>query len=285
MAKHSGDEVEGPIPLALPVLREPSAKCKYLVLAIIKLTKRVRPRHGTVLMVSNSICIKYGRSSSTVQVTEAYTLQFVAKNTSIPVPKVLCTFEHRGMSYVVMERIHGKVLGAGWVYRSTESKEHLLSQLRAYIQELRRLQAPAGTGVANVVGGALYDCRMPGSSMRFGPFRDVVDFHRHLRQDFEPHAKLDPEINQLIAFQGGKWPLVFTHGDLSSLNVLVRDDKIVGIVDWETAGWFPSYWEYTTACQVNPQNSFWRAEIDNFLDPYPAELKMEDIRQKYFGAF
>jgi len=34
---------------------------------------------------------------------------------------------------------------------------------------------------------------------------------------------------------------VFTHGDLSSLNVLVRGDQIVGIIDWETAGWYPSY--------------------------------------------
>lgn len=38
-------------------------------------------------------------------------------------------------------------------------------------------------------------------------------------------------------------PIVFTHGDLSSLNILARVDDIVGIIDWETAGWYPSYWE------------------------------------------
>jgi hypothetical protein len=58
---------------------------------------------------------------------------------------------------------------------------------------------------------------------------------------------------------------------------------IVGIIDWETAGWYPSYWEYTSAHQVNPQNSFWADEIDNFLQPMPDELKMEQTRQKYFG--
>jgi len=56
-------------------------------------------------------------------------------------------------------------------------------------------------------------------------------------------------------------------------------------VDWETAGWFPSYWEYTTACQVNPQKSFWIEEISKFLDPFPAEQAMEKIRQKDFGDF
>ncbi|KAJ5921151.1 hypothetical protein N7466_009477 [Penicillium verhagenii] len=44
------------------------------------------------------------------------------------------------------------------------------------------------------------------------------------------------------------------------------------------------YWEYTTAYQVNPQNSFWVNEIDKFLQQMPEEeLAMERIRQKYFG--
>jgi aminoglycoside phosphotransferase len=96
-------------------------------------------------------------------------------------------------------------------------------------------------------------------------------------------SRLPPEVQELIKQQSKPWPLVFTHGDLSSLNILVRGGDIVGIVDWETAGWYPSYWEYTTAQQVNPQNSFWVHEIDKFLQPMPEELAMERIRQKYFG--
>ncbi|KAK8108123.1 uncharacterized protein PG998_010136 [Apiospora kogelbergensis] len=26
--------------------------------------------------------------------------------------------------------------------------------------------------------------------------------------------------------------------------IFVRDDKAIGIIDWETAGWYPEYWEY-----------------------------------------
>lgn len=43
--------------------------------------------------------------------------------------------------------------------------------------------------------------------------------------------------------------------------------------------------QYSTASQVNPQNSFWKEEIDNFLEPMPTALKMEQLRQKYFGNF
>ena len=79
--------------------------------------------------------------------------------------------------------------------------------------------------------------------------------------------------------------IVLTHGDLSSTNVLVHGDDVVGIVDWETAGWWPSYWEYTTASTVAPGDEFWREEIDKFLEPYPEELAMERIRLQYFGDY
>lgn len=57
---------------------------------------------------------------------------------------------------------------------------------------------------------------------------------------------------------------------------------IVGFVDWETAGWYPSYWEYTSAHQVNPQDSFWVNEIDKSLQAMPEELAMERAHQVYY---
>ena len=73
----------------------------------------------------------------------------------------------------------------------------------------------------------------------------------------EFHPDLYSKVNELIAQHEEPYPsLVFTHGDLNSLNILACGDKVVGIVDWETAGWYPSYLEYTTACQVSLHNSF-----------------------------
>lgn len=246
----------------------------------IKILKHIRPRHGNVLMLTDRLCVKYGRR---VHLSEASTMLFISRHTSIPVPKVLCAFTHSGLTYIVMERIQGDIIGNGWVKRNKESKAKLLSQLGSLVREMHELQPPQGMGVASVDGGSLFDCRVPGGSLRFGPFSTVQDFHRHLRRGMEFDSRLDPQIQNLIKQQNNSWPLVFTHGDLSSLNILARGDDIVGIIDWETAGWYPSYWEYTSAHQVNPQNSFWVNEIDNFLKPMPEELAMEKIRQEYFG--
>ncbi|KAN0119420.1 Protein kinase-like domain containing protein [Hyaloscypha variabilis] len=181
---------------------------RFLILTAVKLLKRIRPHQGTVLFVSDNLCIKFAPLR---HLPEASTIQFISEHTSIPVPKIYCAFAHTGWTYIAMGRIKG------------EAK--LLLQLKKMVEEMRSIPPPQGQGVSNVDGGPIH------------------------------------------------WPPpVFTHGDLSSLNVLVREDQIVGIIDWETAGWYPSYWEYTTAWQ-----------IDKFQEPMPAELEMEMIRLKDFG--
>ena len=154
-------------------------------------------------------------------------------------------------------------MGNGWFARSKESREMILQQLRAMISEMRSIEPAVDAGVASITGGSLYDERLPDTPRgRFGPFKTVADFHRFLRRDVETHQ--EEEIRGLVKMHEENWPLRFTHGDLSSLNILVRGVTVVAIVDWETAGWYPSYWEYTTAYNVNPQNEFWRDEVDNF---------------------
>ncbi|KAL5356873.1 hypothetical protein BJX96DRAFT_162726 [Aspergillus floccosus] len=185
---------------------------------------RRRPRRGCVLMLTDTLCAKYG---SHVHLSATSTMRFLAQHTSIPVPKVYCAFTQN-------------ISGNGWVHRHEKSKTKHLSQLRSIITEMRTLQPRGGTGVASVDSGSSLDCHIPGSTLHFGPFYT----------------------------QSGNWPLKFTHYDLSSLNILARGDGIVGVVDWEAAGWHPSYWEYTSAYQVNPQNSFWVHEIDKFLQLY-----------------
>ncbi|KAL5361417.1 kinase-like protein [Aspergillus floccosus] len=267
----------------LPNASEPvndSLLYRWLTLSAIKILKHIRPRKGNVLMLTHGLCVKYGRR---VHLSEASTMRFVSQRTSVPVPKVFCAFTRSGRTYIVMERIKGDMIGRNWVKRSEKSKRRLLSQLAEKVREMRDLQPPEGIGIASVDGGSLFDCRVPGPSLRFGPFDTAQDFHRHLRRGMEFDSRLDPEVQELIEQQRKSWPLVFTHGDLSSLNILVCGDDIAGIVDWETAGWYPSYWEYTSAHQVNPQNSFWVNEIDKFLQPMPEALGMERIRQKHFG--
>jgi hypothetical protein len=151
-----------------------------------------------------------------------------------------------------MERIQGEELPNAWKGMSKESIEGVVAQLRRNFQELRSLAPPAGTGVESCVGGSLYDSRIPRGNPRFGPFKVIQNFHFWLRRDLKLEDLKDREKEQdwhdlqlMINQQDRPRPLLeFTHGDLNPSNILVREGKVVGIIDWEFSGWYPHYWEY-----------------------------------------
>jgi aminoglycoside phosphotransferase (APT) family kinase protein len=53
---------------------------------------------------------------------------------------------------------------------------------------------------------------------------------------------------------------VFTHGDLAPRNPIVDDDcRITAVLDWESFGWFPDYWEYVQMMKLwDPAEHEWQ---------------------------
>ncbi|KAH7360186.1 kinase-like domain-containing protein [Rhexocercosporidium sp. MPI-PUGE-AT-0058] len=271
---------------------------RFLVRLALHTTAKFFHRDGPCIPVSRHKILKKGFS---VHLTEAITIHYVARNTSIPVPKVHCSFLHKNRAYILMERIQGETLAAAWRHLSKESLQKIFLQLKSMIKELRALQPPLKTGVESCVGGSLYESRLPNGTPRFGPFKTIQEFHRWLRDGLDENTRPGDHVSDedataikaMIVKQDGPWPApIFTHGDLNPFNILVRGDQIVGIIDWEFSGWYPPYWEYTSAWFGNVIRSEWQSVICSLLDPYPEEFEMERTRQDggensevTFGAF
>lgn len=263
---------------------------RFLTLLGLKTTARLFRRQGAYIPISNRLIVK---SDSFVDLTEAATMKFVATNTSVPVPKVWCSFVHKGRTYIVMEKLRGDCISTGWDGRSQESKDKLLVQLKLIMENLRLLRPPPGTGVESCTGGSLFDSRIPRSTGRFGPFKTIQEFHLWLRDNFQPSEVQKPgqasqedwdDVKAMAARQDGVWPQpVFTHGDLNPSNILVRGDEIVGIIDWEFSGWYPHYWEYTSAWCNQTMSTEWQNLLGCFLEPYDEELRMERTRHRWWG--
>jgi len=251
-------------------------------------TAKIYARDGLCTRVSRNKILKTGRR---VHLTESATMKYLAENTTIPVPKVYCSFLHKNRAYIVMERIQGEELSKAWKNMSKESIDGVLAQLGKIFQQLRALNPP-GMGVESCIGGSLYDSRIPRGNPRFGPFKSIQDFHFWLRQDFTPESLKDREQDQdwhdlqhMMSEQDGLWsPPTFTHGDLNPSNVIVREGNVVGIIDWEFSGWYPQYWEYTSAWFGNVTRTEWQEILDKVLDrPHPEVFKMEEVRNKWWG--
>lgn len=190
-----------------------------------------------------------------------------------------------------MERIQGEDLPTAWKGLSEAARQNVYAQLKSMIDEMRFLKPPAGAGMQSCIGGSMYDSRMKRCSPRFGPFKTAQDFHFWLREELRPSEAKDREhdekwrdIEKMVEMQDGPWPPpVFTHADLNPFNVLLRGDKVVGIIDWEFAGWYPHYWEYTSAWFGNVTRTGRQDVLDKFLQPYPEELEMEKTLDQWWG--
>lgn len=168
---------------------------RFFVLAGVKLLRRFRPCWGSVLFLTPNLCVKIGESTD---LSEASTMQFIQKNTSIPVPKVYCVFRWRGKTYIAIERISGMPAAACWEQLSEQSRNKLLNQLREMIDEMRKVPT-ANSKISNVDGGSLYDCRLPSSLERFGHFENTQEFHTFLRNSMEKAPPKHPDVDEMIS--------------------------------------------------------------------------------------
>lgn len=191
-----------------------------------------------------------------MQLAEAVTLRYLRKETSIPVPKVYCAFVHRGETYILMERIDGEPIGKNWTSRSQAENKSLISQLRSILKELRGIPHPCPGALAAADMQSLYDPRCWKGYMGFGPFANESDFNYYLRCGMDDNDSFFSEnysswvttedrqdVRRLLEWQRStQHRICFTHGDLHGGNILVKDGKIVALIDFETAGWYPEYW-------------------------------------------
>ena len=63
-------------------------------------------------------------------------MQSIARYTSICVAIIYYTFLHGGMTYIVMKRLKGDIMGRVWLLRMADSKQCVLEQHMDMIAEM-----------------------------------------------------------------------------------------------------------------------------------------------------
>ncbi|KAJ5135168.1 uncharacterized protein N7515_004446 [Penicillium bovifimosum] len=92
----------------------------------------------------------------------------------------------------------------------------------------------------------------------FGWTEDVfLSSHRNLAGPFHGADAVQKFQEGCYIQIDGDVPVVFTHDDLVPPNIMLSsgpNPKVVAVIDWGQAGWYPAYWEYCKAhrVRVNP---------------------------------
>ncbi|KAK8009259.1 kinase-like protein [Apiospora marii] len=212
---------------------------------------------------------------------EADAMEFVRANTSIPIPKVYEVYERSdGAVDIVMEALPGD--GTDYTNMSPEQVRAFGDELAGYLHQLRNLEPPEKGFIGSVNGGSLLDHRV--GHVRFAPFHTVDHFHSYLRLGGPLDTWMYNPVVKKVHGRSGTYRVKFTHADLNPTNIQYHNGRIAGIIDWEFAGWYPEYWEYTKmrfADRPVYQKFFEAIEACPAIDKYAEELEAErDIWQR-----
>ncbi|KAJ7682357.1 kinase-like domain-containing protein [Mycena polygramma] len=205
---------------------------------------------------------------------------------SIPIPRVHDFWvESDGSARLIMDYVEGERLQVAWKRITEAQKLTLMRVLRHYIEEMRSVPQPHGTGwIGSVSGGPCFDYCAYGDEL-YGPFPNESAYNDWRISTFsffgEQHAPTAARLQELRAEMPDSHRITFTHGDLTDRNILIRvsgdgpdDVTVAAIVDWEQAGWRPEYWE-TAKFHYNSRTG-WRDLARQMLFPdYLAEMKRE----------
>lgn len=233
-----------------------------------------------VVRVRDEYVVKFGRD---VDATEAHNMMFVARSTSIPVPKVYAIYQRQEESgtitYIVMQYIEGTTLNDMWTALTHDGKTNISRTLRGYFDQLRQLQGPDYFG--NIDGGAPLDSIFRGTEggsqfkTSFTTEEDLVEavirvYETDLGERMTERARYYRHVLP-TALRGSGSP-VFTHNDLQRKNIMIQPDGNVVVIDWESASWCPTYWEYATATFANGGwYDNWHDYLRLVLDEYNTE--------------
>ncbi|KAI1321393.1 hypothetical protein F5Y16DRAFT_405211 [Xylariaceae sp. FL0255] len=130
----------------------------------------------------------------------------------VKVPIIYFASKIKGRQVLVQERIAGVGLNIAWQYISAEQKQRFKEEARDILRSLSEVKPPSScTTRSYIVGDA----------------------------DPKAHRGIQElEYNIIFSEDNRDLDLSFMHNDFTLSNCIVNNDKLVGLVDWEMAGYF-----------------------------------------------
>ncbi|KAF8221028.1 kinase-like protein [Tricholoma matsutake] len=196
------------------------------------------------------ILVKFGWDHD----AEVRALQFVRGRLSVRTPGVLhhapfpidnaviepWNWRTKGVWYFFMEECQGVPLNTVIEGMSPTELDHIADQLLTILDEMHSYTS---TMLASVTGGPYNNRTMPypwHPTHAFSSVKEYLDYYRGIFVEF-----CGPEyVDELFSCFPTEAQVYLTHGDLLPHNILVDGSRITAIIDWETAGYYPEFWEY-----------------------------------------
>ncbi|RMZ84157.1 hypothetical protein DV738_g786, partial [Chaetothyriales sp. CBS 135597] len=183
-----------------------------------------------------------------------------AYEAGIPVPKIISYGAHLDSMAevsILMTRMPGEELFQElWEWFEPEEKQTTIlamKEILRFVHNWGRNPSAKSALICSIMGTPIRSVRVPYKLMP--PCLDEAEFNRRLIQPADPTSyDFEEHMARAKTLDSQTHEVVFTHGDLAPHNMLVMSDgRIAGLIDWEAAGYYPNYWEYTTAWGIGTE--------------------------------
>lgn len=207
----------------------------------------------------------------------------------IPAPKVVSYGEHPETPWapvsILTTRLPGAELGRAYGDLGPAERDTILMELRAVLEAIRSWKNPWGRRICSISGDAIRSIRVP--NHRIGPCDSEDEFDDYLLSTASSHSfptqeEYEETLTAARKLHTLSHRIVFTHGDLALHNILVHNGHVSGLIDWESAGWYPEYWEFTTPLRWSARDHekgslFLRLGGDHYEEELEAELAIRSL--------
>ncbi|KAJ6184666.1 hypothetical protein N7519_005967 [Penicillium mononematosum] len=254
-----------------------------------------------VVAINDEIVVKFGRI---VYPWEGQALVYLEQHApDVPAPRLYAMYRDAGDFFLVMQRAPGVRLDSIWSSLTESDKDDIVAKIRTAVDTLRQAKSPwPDDFYGSLDGGSchyhLFWCRK-GSGKHLGPFHGEAAFAAGLAENHRAATESDGRPDYKTRFFELALPRLLkghrptlTHGDLQPKNIVVaergrnsRGERSfdVTLVDWEASGWYPDFWEYTSAFCTPPFLNWmddWCWRLHEFLQIWPAELGIMRIMDR-----
>ncbi|KAK8167644.1 kinase-like domain-containing protein [Phyllosticta citrichinensis] len=189
----------------------------------------------------------------------------MARAARIPVPVIISYGEHPNTPHapvsILMTRLPGDDLGQVYEKLSDSEKQAVFADVKTIFDAVRKWKSPWGdTRICSPSGAGIRSIRVP---EHFAPPCENKDeFIDYLLLPASDHRFPSREaflegLATVNSIRSIPHRIVFSHGDLKHHNIMVHAGRVSGIIDFESAGWYPEYWDFTTARWFLPRDYWW----------------------------
>jgi len=183
---------------------------------------------------------------------EVRALNFVYQKLSIHTPRVLhhppftglipipYSNGDEGVWYFAMEECPGIPLDTAIDSMTAPELNHIAEQLSKFLEDMRSFTSDT---LGSLSGGPYFNRFHPYPLWPDRALNSVEEFLEHVRAVFVVFCGED-YVDELLSVFPRNDAVHLVHGDLLPRNILVKGSTITAVIDWETAGFYPAFWEY-----------------------------------------